>query len=170
MISQGGAPRHRRAVFFAHLRGARNLEPSADSGASTANQGRNLSRIVLAVACVAAAPLLNSCHRDRPTVAVDAKTVQQGQNQLAQAAWMRTHLPPHMVACLRVPAPWSLFGGIPDGRPLGVATASAHNLKAVATTHTAIGKNPELTAVAILAAIPILRTRMTSSGHRSART
>ncbi|MEO6926078.1 MAG: hypothetical protein ABI129_05350 [Rhodanobacter sp.] len=83
---------------------------------------------------------------------------------------MRTQLPPHMVACLRVPAPWSLVGGIPDGRLLGVGTASAHNLKAVATTHTAIGKNPELTGVAILAAIPILRTRITSSGHRSART
>ena len=104
----------------------------------------NLSRIALVVACVAAVPLLSSCHRDQAAATVDAKTVQQAQDQLAQPAWLRTHLPAHTVAYLRIPSPWSIVGGVPDGRPLDVATASAQNLNAIAAIRTAIGKDPVL--------------------------
>lgn len=105
----------------------------------------NLSRVVFAAALVAAVPLLTSCHHDQAAAKVDAKAVQQAQDQLAQPAWLRSHLPAHTVAYLRIPSPWGVVGGVPDGRPLDAATASAQNLKAVAAIRTAIGKDPLLT-------------------------
>ncbi|MGP1667313.1 MAG: hypothetical protein ACTS5I_15690, partial [Rhodanobacter sp.] len=104
----------------------------------------NLSRFIFAVAFAAAVPLLGSCDRDQAVAKVDAKAVQQAQDQLAQPAWLRAHLPAHTVAYLRIPSPWSVIGGVPDGRPLDAATASAANLKAVAAIRTAIGKDPVL--------------------------
>lgn len=104
----------------------------------------NRSRILLATGLLAAVFVLTACHKDDATAKVDTKAVRQAQEQLAQPAWLRSHLPAHTVAYLRLPSPWGVIGGVPDGRPLDAATATAQNLQAVAAIRAAIGRDPVL--------------------------
>ena len=104
----------------------------------------NRSRILLATGLLVAVSALAACHKDDAPATVDAKAVQQAQEQLAQPAWLRSHLPAHTVAYLRLPSPWGVIGGVPDGRPLDAATATAQNLQAVTAIRAAIAKDPVL--------------------------
>ncbi|HEU4671227.1 MAG TPA: pilin [Dyella sp.] len=113
----------------------------------------NFSRHALAASIAAACLAVAACHRDEParTATVDSATRQHAQQELAQPAWLRGHLPATTVAYLRIPSPWGMVGGVPDGRAVDAATASDANLKAVAALRQAIA-NDKLLADAGLSA------------------
>ncbi|PWK92705.1 hypothetical protein [Fulvimonas soli] len=105
---------------------------------------------------LAAGLAVTACHRESaPTV--DAAARQRAQDELAQPAWLRGHLPAATVAYLRLPSPWGVLGAVPGGRPLDPALAGAQHLKAVAQIREALGKD-ELLADAGVASwlLPLL--------------
>jgi hypothetical protein len=74
------------------------------------------TRHVFTATVFAGALLLGACSHDNAPSKVDAAALKQAQEQLSQPAWLRQHLPARTVAYLRVPSPWGLIGGAPNGR------------------------------------------------------
>lgn len=88
-------------------------------------------RTVLLSAAIVTALGLAACHKKDEAPTADPKAVAAAQAAIAAPAWMRQHLPAQTVAYLRIPSPWAMIGGVPNGRPLDAALSSKAHLDAV---------------------------------------
>ena len=101
-------------------------------------------RTVLLSAAITAALGLAACHKKDEAPAADPKAVAAAQAAIASPAWLRQHLPAQTVAYLRLPSPWAVMGGVPNGRPLDAALSVKANLDAVAKLRETIAKDKVL--------------------------
>jgi Tfp pilus assembly protein PilE len=99
--------------------------------------------VMLSAATFAALGLL-ACHRKDEAAAADPKAVASAQAAIAAPAWMRQHLPAQTVAYLRIPSPWSMLGGVPNGRPLDAALSTKAHLDAIARIREGMAKDKVL--------------------------
>ncbi|MDF4004221.1 pilin [Luteibacter sp. PPL552] len=113
-------------------------------------------RTVVLATAIAVALGLTACHSKDDTPAADPKAVAAAQTAIASPAWLRQHLPAQTVAYLRIPSPWGLLGGVPDGRPLDSALASQAHLDAVAAIRTGLGNDKVLAGLSFTPVIQLL--------------
>jgi Tfp pilus assembly major pilin PilA len=113
-------------------------------------------RTVLLSAAITAALGLAACHKKDEAPAADPKAVAAAQTAIAAPAWLRQHLPAQTVAYLRLPSPWALIGGVPNGRPLDAALSVKANLDAVAKLRETIAKDKVLADAKIGPALSLL--------------
>lgn len=113
-------------------------------------------RTVLLSAAIAAALGLAACHKKDEAPAADPKAVAAAQTAIASPAWLRQHLPAQTVAYLRLPSPWGLIGGVPNGRPLDAALSTKANLDAVAKLRDTLAKDKVLADAKIGPALTLL--------------
>ena len=111
-------------------------------------------RTVLLSAAIVAALGLAACHKsgdEAPTV--DPKAVAAAQAAISSPAWLRQHLPAQTVSYVRIPSPWGMIGGTPNGRPLDAAVVTKAHLDVVAKLRESIAKDK---ALADLKVAPVL--------------
>jgi hypothetical protein len=113
-------------------------------------------RTVLLSAAITAALGLAACHKKDEAPAADPKAVAAAQTLIASPAWLRQHLPAQTVAYLRIPSPWGMIGGVPNGRPLDAALSVKANLDAVTRLREAIAKDKVLADAKIGPALTLL--------------
>jgi len=113
-------------------------------------------RTVLLSAAITAALSLAACHKKDEAAAADPKAVAAAQAAIASPAWLRQHLPAQTVAYLRLPSPWNVIGGVPNGRPLDAVLSVKANLDAVAKLRDAIAKDKVLADAKIGPALNLL--------------
>ncbi|MEX1826703.1 pilin [Luteibacter sp. CQ10] len=119
-------------------------------------------RIVLSATAIAVALGLAACHSKDDTPATDPKAVAAAQTAISSTAWLRQHLPAHTVAYLRIPSPWSMLGGVPNGRPLDAALSTQAHLDAVAAIRDGIGKDKVLADLKLAPALSLLLSDLRS--------
>ncbi|WP_052767070.1 pilin [Luteibacter rhizovicinus] len=113
-------------------------------------------RTVLLSAAITAALGLAACHKKDESPTADPKAVAAAQAAIAAPAWLRQHLPAQAVAYLRLPSPWAVIGGVPNGRPLDAALSVKANLDAVAKLRETIAKDKVLADAKIGPALNLL--------------
>ncbi|PTR29907.1 hypothetical protein C8J98_10738 [Luteibacter sp. OK325] len=113
-------------------------------------------RTVLLSAAITAALGLAACHKKDEAPSADPKAVAAAQAAIAAPAWLRQHLPAQTVAYLRLPSPWHVIGGVPNGRPLDAALSVKANLDAVAKLREAIARDKVLADAKIGPALNLL--------------
>lgn len=113
-------------------------------------------RTVLLSAAITAALGLAACHKKDEAPAADPKAVAAAQAAIASPAWLRQHLPAQTVAYLRLPSPWAVIGGVPNGRPLDAALSVKANLDAVARLRETIARDKVLADAKIGPALNLL--------------
>ena len=101
-------------------------------------------RSVLLSAAITAALGLAACHKKDEAPAADPKAVAAAQTAISSPAWLRQHLPAQTVAYLRLPSPWGMLGGVPNGRPLDAALSTKANLDVVAKLRETLAKDKVL--------------------------
>jgi len=101
-------------------------------------------RSVLLSAAITAALGLAACHKKDEAPAADPKAVAAAQAAISSPAWLRQHLPAQTVAYLRLPSPWGMLGGVPNGRPLDAALSTKANLDVVAKLRETLAKDKVL--------------------------
>jgi Tfp pilus assembly major pilin PilA len=119
-------------------------------------------RTVLLSAAITAALGLAACHKKDEAPAADPKAVAAAQTAIAAPAWLRQHLPAQTVAYLRLPSPWNVVGGVPNGRPLDAALSVKANLDAVAKLRETIAKDKVLADAKIGPALSLLLSDLRS--------
>lgn len=95
-------------------------------------------------AALTAALGLAACHKKDEAPTADPQAVAAAQTAIAAPAWMRQHLPAQTVAYLRIPSPWAMLGGVPNGRPLDAALSSKAHLDAIARIRASIATDKAL--------------------------
>src|ERR1700754_1255536 len=113
-------------------------------------------RTVLLSAAITAALGLAACHKKDEAPAADPKAVAAAQAAISSPAWLRQHLTAQTVAYLRLPSPWAVIGGVPNGRPLDAALSVKANLDAVAKLRETIAKDKVLADAKIGPALNLL--------------
>ena len=119
-------------------------------------------RTVLLSAAITAALGLAACHKKEDAPTADPKAVAAAQDAIAAPAWLRQHLPAQTVAYLRLPSPWAVVGGVPNGRPLDAALSVKANLDAVAKLRETIAKDKVLADAKIGPALTLLLSDLRS--------
>ncbi|WP_052697844.1 pilin [Luteibacter yeojuensis] len=98
-------------------------------------------RTVLLSAAISTALALAACHKNDDAPKADPQAVAAAQAAISAPAWLRQHLPAQTVAYLRIPSPWGMLNGVPNGRPLDAALSAKANLDAIAKVREAIAKD-----------------------------
>ncbi|MET0256406.1 MAG: pilin [Luteibacter sp.] len=119
-------------------------------------------RTVLLSAAIVAGLGLAACHKKDEAPAADPKAVAAAQAAIASPAWLRQHLPAQTVAYMRLPSPWSIAGGVPNGRPLDAALSVKANLDAVARLREAVARDKALADARIGPALTFLLSDLRS--------
>ncbi|KAF1006440.1 MAG: Fimbrial protein [Luteibacter sp.] len=114
-------------------------------------------RTVLLSAAIVAALGLAACHKggdETPTA--DPKAIAAAQAAISSPAWLRQHLPAQTVSYVRIPSPWTMIGGTPNGRPLDAALSAKAHLDVVATLRESIAKDKALADLKIASVLSLL--------------
>jgi Tfp pilus assembly major pilin PilA len=101
-------------------------------------------RYVMLSAAIIAALASAACHKKDEAAAADPAAVAAAHAAISSPAWLRQHLPAQTVSYVRIPSPWSMLGGVPNGRPLDAALSMKANLDAVAQVRDAIAADKVL--------------------------
>lgn len=113
-------------------------------------------RTTLISAALVAALGLAACHKNDEAAAADPKAVAAAQTAIAAPAWMRQHLPAQTVAYMRIPSPWAMLGGVPNGRPLDAALSSKAHLDAIARIRAGMASDKALADLKIAGVVNLL--------------
>ncbi|SFW18362.1 Tfp pilus assembly protein PilE [Luteibacter sp. UNCMF366Tsu5.1] len=119
-------------------------------------------RTVLLSAAIVTALGLAACHKKDEAPTADPKAVAAAQAAIAAPAWMRQHLPAQTVAYLRIPSPWAMIGGVPNGRPLDTALSSKAHLDAVQRIRDGMAKDKVLADMKIAPLVNLLLSDLRS--------
>lgn len=121
-------------------------------------QGRAMiaRRTVVMSAALVAALGLAACHKKDEAVAADPQAVTAAQNAISAPAWMRQHLPAQTVGYMRIPSPWAMLGGVPNGRPLDAALSSKAHLDAIARIRNSMASDKALADLKIAGVVNLL--------------
>ncbi|QWT21937.1 pilin [Bacillus sp. NP157] len=113
-------------------------------------------RTVLLSAAISAALGLVACHKKDEAPAADPKAIAAAQATLSTPAWLRQHLPAQTVAYLRIPSPWGMLHGVPNGRPLDAALSTKAHLDAIDNVRHALASDKLLADLKLAPALNLL--------------